>query len=42
MFDHFLDLYVDQWAESFLLLADTRQRPGLVEGLRWIFGVSSP
>ena len=43
MLAHLLERNVDQWAESFLAtLGETRQRPRLIEGLRWIFGVSSP
>lgn len=42
MFDHLLTYDVEHWAESFLsALRVARQRPGLVEGLRSIFGVSA-
>ena len=42
MLAHLLAHTVDQWAESFLAtLGETRQRPSLIEGLRWMFGVSS-
>jgi trehalose 6-phosphate synthase len=39
MMDHLLKHNIERWAEEFLSdLADTRQRPGLLEGLRALFG----
>jgi len=41
MLAHLLEHTVDKWAESFLTtLGESRQRPSLIEGLRWILGVS--
>jgi trehalose 6-phosphate synthase len=43
MLAHLLAHDVEHWADTFLsALAETRQRPGLIEGLRAIFGASSP
>jgi len=42
MFEHLLANDVEHWAESFLsTLQETRQRPGLIEGLRTMFGASA-
>jgi trehalose 6-phosphate synthase len=42
MLAHLLEHDVEHWAEAFLsTLAETRQRPGLIEGLRAIFGAST-
>jgi len=39
MFEHLARNDIESWAKSFLgALADTRQRPGLLEGLRTLFG----
>jgi trehalose 6-phosphate synthase len=40
MFNHLLKHDIDNWAEEFLsALGETRQRPGILESLRGIFGV---
>ncbi len=42
MFEHLLAYDVEHWAECFLSsLREARQRPGLVEGLRSMFGASA-
>jgi trehalose 6-phosphate synthase len=39
MLEHLLKHDIERWAKSYLsTLADTRQRPGLLEGLRTLFG----
>ncbi len=39
MFEHLAKNDIERWAKSYLsALADTRQRPGLLEGLRTLFG----
>ena len=39
MMEHLLQHNIERWAKEFLSdLADTRQRPGLLEGLRALFG----
>ena len=42
MLAHLMDHDVENWSDSFLsALGETRQRPGLMEGLRAMFGVSA-
>jgi trehalose 6-phosphate synthase len=42
MLAHLMDHTVEQWSDAFLsALGETRQRPGLIEGLRAMFGVSA-
>ncbi|MFI4995309.1 MAG: trehalose-6-phosphate synthase, partial [Hyphomicrobiales bacterium] len=39
MFEHLAKYDIERWAKSYLsTLADTRQRPGLFDGLRTLFG----
>jgi trehalose 6-phosphate synthase len=39
MFEHLAKNDIERWAKNYLgTLADTRQRPGLLDGLRTLFG----